>query len=196
MSANAHRREAARDRAAAAEHLRKYNPSAEGTAQRGMPNDPNNDLVMSDVAADYNPTQWHLSAAAKAKAHAAAHERAAAELEHFEDAACRPFSPAVRAACPFVGPVRAIEQLDNGVRIELAPGAPVATVAAHMRCHLAFARARGFEIPECPLTIRAPDIRVSGDGIAVEITTRDRNAASELQRRASALVAPESSHER
>ena len=95
----------------------------------------------------------------------------------------------MRAACPFIGAVRSIEEIDGGIRIRLASNAPVLTVAAHMRCHLAYARSRAFEVSECPLTLRGTEVEVPSEAEVIDITSKHRKTTQELRRRAAALVA-------
>jgi hypothetical protein len=187
MSATAHRREAVKERSEADEHLRQYDPNARARVPGGLSHG-RSDVSAADVIVDYNPTSWNLGAAERHKAHAAEHERAAQELDRFEAEECKAFQSGVRSACPFIGPVRVSEEIPNGVRIRLAAGAPVATVAAHMRCHLAFARSRAFAVSECPLTLRGTEVGVTADGAAIEIISRDHSTVRELRRRAAALV--------
>jgi outer membrane murein-binding lipoprotein Lpp len=189
MSAQAHGLEAGRERAAADAELRKYDPDAHPRLKIDLGSG-DGVRVSEQFFADYNPTTWHLFAAQRHSAHELEHERAAADLEAFEDEACRPLPRAARAACPFVGPIRSVESIDHGVRLRLAEGAPVAAVAAHIRCHIAFARAQGFKGSECPLTLRGTEVAVTTQGTAIELTSRDRKIAKELRRRASALVMP------
>ncbi len=185
MSMQAHRGEVSRERAAAAAHAHEFDPDAKAVRTGG----PAASINTNDTFSDYNPTTWHLKAADRHTAHALEHERAAAELGASEDQECRRFSPAVRAACPFMGPIRSVEDIEGGVRVHLAAGAPIAAVAAHMRCHFAFARGRAFAVSDCPLTLRGTDVRISADGTGIDVTSRDRKTISELRRRAGALVA-------
>jgi hypothetical protein len=179
MSALAHRQVAARDYYAAAAERKQYDPDARATAHGAAPLDP---------IATYNPTQLHLRRAASLAAHAREHEAAAAELEAFEDAECGGFSIGVRAACPVLGPIASVEDLADGVRLHLAEGAPVLAVAAHMRCHFAYARARGFErVADCPLYVKGIEIRPTSDGRAIDLTSADDAAVRELRRRAHEL---------
>lgn len=186
MSAQAHRREAAHERASAEAHQKKFEPGAVARP----PRPPSAGAVADQLFTDYNPTTFHLMEAERHHAHALEHERAAAQLDSFEDAECRPFAPGIRAACPFMGPIRAVEEIDGGVRLHLAAGASVAAVAAHMRCHFAFARSRAFVVSECPLTLRGTNVTVSAQGTTIDVMSHDRKITAELRRRASALVEP------
>ena len=179
-SAEAHRAEAARARAEAAKHTQQYDPKAvaEESTSAGRRFD------LPDDVRTYNPTAWHLREAHKDSAHAKAHEAAAAQLEAFEAEECRAFAPKVRSACPVGGPVARVEDLRNGVRLVLADNAPVGAVLAHMRCHLAWARTRGFEkLPGCPVYVKGIDIHASSDGKSIEITSTDSSVVHLIQQR-------------
>jgi hypothetical protein len=94
------------------------------------------------------------------------------------------FTSTARAACPVLGPVAAIEDLSDGVRLRLTEGASVEAILAHMRCHLAFARTRGFpESSDCPLYMRGVDITKSADGLAIELRSKEPKVIRELQLR-------------
>ena len=132
----------------------------------------------------YNPTDWHKQEAQRLTAHAKAHEAAAAELEKFEAVECRDFQAKVRAACPVAGPIARVEELPNGVRFVLVDNAPLKAVVGHMRCHLAWARARGFENTlGCPVYIKGIEIQATADGKAIEITAKDKPIVAELKKR-------------
>jgi hypothetical protein len=189
MSAQAHLDEAKEDRVAANEHLQKFDPEARPIQPRGSM-DETADLAADIAYKDYNPSAWNLDEARRHRAHALEHERAAAALESFESAECRPFVPAVRAACPFMGPISSVEQIHGGVRLHLAPGAPAEALAAHMRCHLAFALTRGFEVAECPLMLRGAEVSISEQGTAIDLTSRVHKTVKALRQRARALIVP------
>ncbi len=183
MSATAHREQAQEEYARADRDLRLYDPSARTREPASTPA-PHVDPAVGTV---YNPTAYHLANAEQHAAHAQQHLAAAAELERFTDQACKPFSASVRAACPVLGPIASVEDIRGGVRVHLQPGLPVDAVLAHMRCHLAYARERGWqEVPDCPLYVRGIDIRPSTDGRAIEIVAHDGKTVDELRRRAHA----------
>jgi hypothetical protein len=51
-----------------------------------------------------------------------------------------------------LGRLKATEDIDQGVRIQLAASAEMDDIDSHIRCHLAFAATCGFEgMNECPL---------------------------------------------
>ena len=61
----------------------------------------------------------------------------------------------------------------------------VDAVVAHMRCHLAYARTRGFDTAlGCPLYVRGTEIRRARDPRAVEIVGRDATVTNEIRSRA------------
>jgi hypothetical protein len=183
MSAAAHVNEAQREYAAADREYKQYDPRAGRRAtvtSRGADG-------TSEVT--FNPTQGHLDAADRLAKHAEQHLAAASELERYANQECKPFEPAIRAACPALGPIAAVEDIRGGVRLRLAPNMPIEAVLAHMRCHLAFAREHGWQpAPDCPLYLKGVDIRRSADGAAIELIARDGKTTDELRRRARAEV--------
>ena len=96
-------------------------------------------------------------------------------------------SPEARSACPILGPSIGLEVVDGGVRVVFAPGVPAADVVAQMRCHLAFARVRGYR-DECPLYMRGVHIDASPDGTGVLITTDDPAGVADLRQRVRRVV--------
>lgn len=161
----------------------------------------------------YNPTAVHADHASEHRAHAEEHLAAARELEAFEVQECGMFPKETRAVCPLQGGVVAAEDLDvrprpaslrpkgvptrlawrRGVRIAFVPGTNVEAVAAHMRCHIAFARTRARQgMDACPLYLdsRSLDVRRGADAGTVELTTSDPALLGELRRRTRRHVGP------
>jgi hypothetical protein len=187
MSAAEHRQEAARERSRADDAFARWQPSARAPMPGGTTGSGDVPRLYPIDLYPYNPTDRALAEAERHLRHAREHEAAANALEGYEEAECREFAPKARAACPLLGPVAAVEDLPDGVRFVYAAGAPVDAVAAHMRCHLAFARARGFgDGADCPLYLRGIAIALAGGGNAIEVTSRDSATARELQVRARA----------
>ncbi len=184
MSAEAHRREAKKDSESARAELQQSkaveaqeNPILVGRAT------PQGDVFFDSD--DYQPVNDHLLRAEQLRKHARQHVAAAKVLETFEQAECKQFPPATRAACPLLGPVLEIVDVPGGVRARFAESVRVEAVVAHMRCHLAFARTRGFDtVADCPLYVRGIEIRRTSDPHAVEIVGRDATIASEIRSRA------------
>jgi hypothetical protein len=181
MSAEAHRSQAAGERARSADEAARYDPTVTATLPGGYPREAG-PIFPVVIYSPFNPTIRHLYEAQRDSEHALAHEQAAAELEAFEEGECREFPPRTRAACPALGLVRA-ENLPDGVRLHLPPQMPVEATLAHMRCHLAWARARGFApTPSCPLYLRGTKIRrAAGDAAAVDLVSDDPAVARQLQ---------------
>lgn len=181
MSAAQHHDEAARENAFANQHTNEYAPRAavpspfrpaEGAAA--------NDYLFPLAA--YNPTEVQLQRAEEHRAHAKEHEKAAQALERFEAAECLNLPPSTRAACPLLGPATRVDDITGGVRVWFAQGTRVDAVLAHMRCHYAYARARGFsEATSCPLYMRGVDIKQGKDPLAIEITIVDADRVAELR---------------
>jgi hypothetical protein len=181
MSAAQHHDEAKRESVAAQNEVGQYR--ADAARPRPFSDAAGGDYLYSVPV--YNPTDVHMAEAEKHRDHARQHERAARFLEQYEDHECRDFPPASRAACPLLGPVVGIADVDGGVRVRLKDGTRVDAVVAHMRCHYAFARARAFaETASCPLYMRGIEIKKGLDPMSVEITTADHGQVSEIRRRA------------
>jgi hypothetical protein len=193
LSAAGHRQEAARERARAEDAFARYQPTARAsmpTAPAGTTDGPR--LYPLDLY-PYNPTERAIADAERHLRHAREHEAAAAVLEGFEDAECRDLAPKARAACPVLAPVAAITDRADGVHIVFSAGAAVAATVAHMRCHLAFARARGFaDAGDCPLYMRGVEIVASRDGGGVDVVSRDASVAREIQVRSRVVSTPPS----
>jgi hypothetical protein len=185
MSASDHRAAAQHERKLAQESADRYDPAA--ARSTALP-PPNNNPTGSDTnvvypTAVYNPTEGWLRDADKHREHARQHERAAATLERFEEAECREFPERTRAACPLLGPVTQIDDVSRGVRVTFAPAVRVDAVAAHMRCHYAYARSHAFdERVSCPMYMPGIGIRQSGEH-AVELTAPDAAHVDELRAR-------------
>jgi hypothetical protein len=180
LSADAHRREAARSAEAAARERAQFDPHAVATAPLVEPNMAG---AVAELASTHNPTIEHLRTAAHLQAHAREHAAAAAELELFEDVECGGITPRVRAACPIVSVV-AFKVLPNGVCLHLADPVAEPSTVALMRCHLAYARTRGFErAPDCPLYLLGVEINPASDGRGIEVTSREHAVALEIIRR-------------
>ena len=182
-SAAGHRREAARENAMADKHQEQYAPgnSVPSPYRDPITNEP--DLFYGPTI--YNPTDAHLDAADKHRAHARQHEAAAHQLETFEEMQCKDFPPATRAACPLLGPAVALDNIPSGVKITFAPTVRVDAVVAHMRCHLAYARTQGFPTESsCPLYLKGVDVHRMGTTSTVEITSPDHVTAAHIQQEA------------
>ena len=132
----------------------------------------------------YNARNEHLARAQQLSEHARQHEAAAASLETFEDAECKQFPPSTRSACPLLGPVASITDIPTGVRVQLVTGTRADAVLAHMRCHLAFATARGFgEAASCPLYVKGIEVRAGRDPNTIEIVSGDVKVVDTIRAR-------------
>ncbi|MBS2028503.1 MAG: hypothetical protein JST54_11405 [Deltaproteobacteria bacterium] len=179
MSAAAHRDAAARDDALAAQHEARYDPSARETELAKLPGSEGAWVPVSG-----NATRVELEQAELHRAHARAHVDAAKALEGFEDVECRSIPRGERGACPLLGPVARVETIPVGVRITLAHPELREAVIARMRCHLAFARARAFDVPSCPLYVRGLDIQPGQTPGAIELRGATPAAVDEIRKRA------------
>jgi hypothetical protein len=144
-----------------------------------------------DLHAPYNPTADHLRVAEAHLRVAHQHTQAALQEQRFEDEACASLSTQARASCPLVsGAVQTVEEIRGGVRLHLKPGSNGAELIARMRCHLAFARARGFEgLSGCPLYYRSAGVDLVGLGEVIEVRATETAAAAAIRRDAREIFA-------
>jgi hypothetical protein len=189
LSAEEHRRLAEREHAASATHASQFNPQAARPTPFRNPIDSTSDRVFTSEI--YNPTDRHLQAAEKHHRHARQHETAAQKLEQFEEQECRSFPPASRAACPFLGPATDVRDIDKGISVRMADGVRVDAVVAHMKCHAAYAQARGYP-PDttCPIYVPGVSIRQGANPREIELTVADPSLVTKLRQRARDEVVP------
>lgn len=193
LSAAGHRQQAARERARAEDSFARYQPTARASMPGGPAGSTDAPRLYPLDLYPYNPTDRALADAERHLRHAREHDAAATALEGFEEAECRDFSPAVRAACPVLGAVAAIVDRADGVHIGFEADANVEATVAHMRCHLAFARARGFrDAADCPLYMKGVEIAAAADGRGVDVTSRDGSVARQIQVRTRLVSTPAS----
>jgi hypothetical protein len=182
MSAEAHRREAAKESTIAQRELDKANtPAPPPNFAQTPTGDPEGYYYPVNA---YNPVDDHLVRAGALQEHARQHQEAAAELEGFEQAECKSFPAKTRAACPLLGPVVSIADVQGGVRVRFAKGTRVDAVLAHMRCHFAYAQAHGFDkVASCPLYIRGVAFqRGADDPQAIDITGPNSKTVTEIRK--------------
>lgn len=180
-----HRSEARRELASASREWQLYDPGAR-EMRTSIARTP---VVTPEIDTYYNPTATHRNKAERHAEHARRHQEAAARLLAFESAECAPFDARVRTACPLLGPVARVTDIDHGARIEYAPGTDVAPILSRMRCHLAYANATGYEsVSECPLYLRGVEIRLARGGAAIDIVGRDDAVTRVVRREAHELV--------
>ena len=179
MSASAHHLEAQREdaRAHQAESAREPAP-----LDVGLMSEPGAGGAWNMVLR--NSSRRDPERVAQIRAHAQAHESAARQLEAFEDDACASINPGQRDGCPLMGPVSGVTEIPTGLRITLAHPEMAPTVIARMRCHLAFARTRHFEVPSCPLYIRGLDIQPGNAPGTIELRGATPAAVQEIRLRA------------
>ena len=158
MSAEGHREEAQRHEAEARAHERRADDLPLGSTV--------DSLRYPQEFEIEEPAERHLRIADYHRQHAREHLEAARALEQFEEGECEAFPPTVRAVCPLVGRVKAVEDTRGGAEIVLSEAVDPADAVAHMRCHIAFGRSRGHAgMKTCPLYI---------PGVRAEFSSRPR----------------------
>ena len=184
MSAQKHRQEAEKEHQVADSHAKQWNPTAAQPSPFRDPIDAQGGTYLYSTPV-YNPTDWHLEQADRHRSHARNHEAAARSLEKFEEAECKSFPPATRAACPLLGPAESIQDIDGGVRVRMAPSVRVDAIVAHMKCHQAYARSHGYEsASSCGLYLAGLEIRRDADPAGIDMTMADRSRVADLRRHA------------
>lgn len=155
LTAPEHRDLAALHEARAEAERRKYDPTL---TREAVEYSPFTDLS-EHVITQYNPTANHLAEADRELKSAAAHDQAAAKLVAFEDRACPDLPSRERAACPLLASqVERVQNDSKGVRLTIEAGADARAIEQRLQCHLAWARANGFDRPTCPLFVRGMSI--------------------------------------
>jgi hypothetical protein len=182
MSAEAHHKEAQKEEQGAQEETQ--------IARTEWPSEPMNALAVPDQylsQTTQDPKTMHLVRARYLEEHAREHERAAAELERFEDKECQSLPGTKREACPMLGPIVETKDIDGGVRVRYRDGTDVQAMLPLMRCHYAYARAHGFQDNhDCPLYVRGEGFRAASEPNALEIVsqdTKDSKTVAEIRRR-------------
>jgi hypothetical protein len=179
--------EAAIHEARAENQIEQYDPTRIQTDLRPGPLDPNS-LQLNEFT--YNPTESHQTAADAELREAGEHLRAAKKLETFEDAACRDLPAGERSSCPLLGSsVRQIRQTTQGFQLTMKASVDVADVNRRLNCHLAYARATGFDRPSCPLFVKGTTIKRIGASV-IDFSGDTRAIAADLQGQARRIFAP------
>jgi hypothetical protein len=184
MSAADHRREAAREMAYARDQTAQYDPQSDvllGTGER-------DDLYPVIV---YNPDEGRLRAAEAHMGHAREHLAAAEVLERFEAEECAQVPAEARGACPLIGGVSSVDDIPGGVLMRLEPGVEAAPLAARMRCHLAYARARAYEQNQaCPIYLRGVIITTPASGGTIGLTSGEAEMIELIRKLIRAQILP------
>jgi hypothetical protein len=179
MTAAEHRNEAAIHQSRAASERSQVD--ADEFPQRGA-------MINQPLAfANFSPTTDHQQQADRELRLAAEDRAAAKRLEAFEDEACRGLPAAERSACPLLGSsVILVQATKEGFALTLKPFVDVADTYRRLSCHLAFARAMGFDQPTCPLFVKGTTLRRVGDhdlafdGDSPDVRTALRRQASKI----------------
>ena len=86
--------------------------------------------------------------------------------------------------CPLLGQVEEVDDIPGGVRVRLAKGVPRHAAAAHMRCHLAFARARKRTgMQACPLYLPGVGVELPPNSDAIDLLVADPRDVKALRLR-------------
>lgn len=184
MSAEQHQQAAEREEQKAGEHREQYDPDAiEQRPTVSMSRDPTEGHQYSIET--YNPTEHHLEKAKKHERYAKQHANAAETLLAFEDKHCEKFPDKVRASCPLMGQVEAVDDVDKGAKLHIADSVNLEAIADHMRCHFAFGRTQNQEgMDSCPLYLEDLSFETLEEEHAVIIRT-DKEANLEAVRQRS-----------
>jgi hypothetical protein len=187
MSVDQHLAEAMKAGTAARDEEKEYAPGQASMAEAGM--SPWTDASPPEQFRAFHPTADHLLAANRDLREAQRHVQAAAALQDSERAACGSKSTAQRAECPAVTTsVRGVEPAARGIRLLLKKHADGSTLAGSMQCHLAFARAAGFDkVPSCPLSTRGESVVLEDGGRVIALLGDSQAAQAALRRQARAL---------
>ncbi len=177
MTAEEHRAEARRHEQVAAAEERQYEPN-EVRPHLG----PRSPFVGDEPGLEfYNPSAAHLAQADRDMAAALEHLDSADKLEKFEDTACAGIPPAERAGCPLLAPyLVSVQEIAQGLTLNLKPTAPSKTLVNQMSCHLAYAMAKGFEKAPCPLYVKGVKIALV-DERTIDIRSMDPKVAHEVR---------------
>jgi hypothetical protein len=198
MSATDHQAEALDHYGRARQHEARFDPGA----QPALPKPPaalGPTTPMAAQGADpsmaywvYNPTEHHLAEAARERAHAEEHARAAARLRQEEAKECAGVAPEARTACPLLAPyVAKVTETPRGVVLSMKPGAPGESIAQLMRCHLAFARLQGFQqAGVCALYVQGSEVLSADGGATLELRGDGPATAADIRRKVREEIGP------
>jgi hypothetical protein len=140
----------------------------------------------------YNPTADRLIEADREMRRASEHLAAARRLEAFEDAACREIPPAERSSCPLLASwISVVRETTTGLEFDLKPTIDGRDTHRRLECHLAWARANGFERPSCPLFLPGLKLGLRERGVSTLLFEGDADLARSLHAQARLLFAPD-----
>lgn len=130
MSVEEHQAQADAHEEMSDEHKEKFDADAKATRERPTTN-PVLDFYQIET---YNPTAQHLDAAKRHKTHSEQHRKAAQKLLSYEEQQCSKFPKETRSSCPLMGQIKAVEDIEGGVRVTFNDGVPIpATVDQKIR---------------------------------------------------------------
>lgn len=175
MSAEEHEAHAGDHDSAADEHAEQHEPTATSTISGQAPT-----LGQMMIGTDiYNPTASHHLESEQHRAIADEHRRAAEQLRAFEAEECGRFPTETRAACPLLGHLASVQDVEGGVRLTFDVNVNQEAVHAHVRCHNAFARARGRAgMDHCPMYVDGVRVEQDESGGTLLLTSGDEAIAA------------------
>jgi hypothetical protein len=180
LGAEAHRKAAAEEAAAAQEHLRCWDEAGRKPTVYPVPTAQG---VYLDSSFWFDPRAWELEEAERHQERALAHDDAAALLETFEAEQCLGVPEPSKQACYVLGPLVDIRDIEGGVFLRFPEDVDTREIAAHLRCHYAWARKQGWDREGgCPLDLAGVRFEVAGPAILV--LSDDPGTVAEIRRRA------------
>jgi hypothetical protein len=183
MSVEEHKKHAEKHQKMSEEHQEQYKSGARATREEA-PVDPNKDVYTLEI---YNPTEHHQDSAKQHQRHAEQHDQAGQTLMAYEETHCAKFPEETRSSCPLMGQVKAVEDIEGGVRITFHDDVPMQATVDHMQCHFAFARAEGYDgMQSCPLYLEGVTVEAQDEGQSVTLTTDEAEAVEPLRKRSRA----------
>ena len=195
-----HDQEAAKEEAAAKEHVASYDPNAQKVVEHcgGGPATKNeaDPPCWTEVV---NPTEHNLAEADEHRKHAAEHRAASLALRKAEEASCKGVSPLDRDVSPFhhseeISKVTILDPPTGAAfTFKKVAGLDAPALQRIVECHIARNAALGFVVPEmpyCPLVAKGVKAEVSdaGSGIVVKIWSDDAEGAKTIVARAKAFL--------
>ncbi len=180
MSVEEHREHARKHQELAEKHHEQHDPNAHSARGKTAIN-PTTGVYSSEV---YNPTEHHQQTANQHRRHAEQHNKAAEKLLSYQESHCAKFSDETRSVCPLMDQIKAVEDIEGGVRLTFHDGVAMQPTVEHIQCHFAFARTEGYSgMDSCPLYIEGVSVERQDGGPSVTLTTDKPEAVESLRER-------------